>query len=191
MILFKAWDGGRLMRNTGQLKATRVIGSVGTLVGASVLLVSTALAAPAARGLAAPKWLSVSASSKTATLTMIGEYNSSNNGYNFDGYSNGKMVVTVPVNWTIKVKCSTAASAVLSHSCVITKGLTSTKPAFPGAGVKNATAGLAPGSKQTFTFVPSKTGTYKINCVVPGHAAAGMWDTLKIVASGSPSINVK
>jgi Sulfocyanin (SoxE) domain len=154
---------------------------------ASLLFATTALAA--SNHASAKKFLSVNAGSKTATLKVIGEYNSSNNGYNFDGFSSGKMIVTIPLGWTVKVKCSDAATAAVNHSCVITKGLNATKPAFTGAGVKNPTAGLTPGSSATFSFVANKTGTYRINCLVPGHAVAGSWDYLKVVAGGSPSIS--
>jgi uncharacterized cupredoxin-like copper-binding protein len=162
-------------------------------VGCSVSLhlVGSALAAPLATHAAAKKWLSVNTGSQTATLTLISAYNSTNNGYNFDGYGNGKMVVTIPMGWHVKVKCSTDSSATVNHSCAVTKSLTATKPAFPHATVPNAMNGLAPGSSATFTFVPTKVGRYRINCLVPGHEAAGMWDTLMVVASGTPAISFK
>ena len=40
----------------------------------------------------------------------------------------------------------------------------------------------------TFEFTPSVMGNYRIDCLVPGHEPAGMWDTLKVVDSGTPSI---
>jgi hypothetical protein len=158
---------------------------------ASVLFATSALAAPQAKSSAAKKWLSVNTSTRTATYTWINGYNGKNNGYNIDGYFNGQMVLTVPVGWTVKVKCSVASSSPVNHSCAVTKKLSATKTAFAHAAIKDPTGGLVPGGSETFKFVPTTTGTYKMLCLVPGHEEAGHWDTLKVIASGTPSITTK
>ncbi|HVA89140.1 MAG TPA: sulfocyanin-like copper-binding protein, partial [Chloroflexota bacterium] len=52
----------------------------------------------------------------------------------------------------------------------------------------NASTGVGQGVQQTLTFTATKVGTYAIVCAVPGHAAAGMWDVLKVTQGGLASI---
>lgn len=161
-----------------------LVTGVGLTAAAAVVGISSAFAAPAPG-----RFLKVSGT--TATLTLISAYNNSTFGYNFDGYAKGKLVVSIPLGYTVRVVCTTAKTASVNHSCAITKKLSATKAAFPGAESKNPQTGLAPGQTGTFTFTASKKGTYKIICLVPGHGDAGMWDTLKVTKGGAPSIASK
>src|SRR5689334_8345943 len=81
-------------------------------VRAAACAVALALALPASGVVAAhhptthtsaPKWLVVNAKTKTAVLTLIAAYNNNLSGFNFNGYGNGKMVVSVPVNYHVNV----------------------------------------------------------------------------------------
>lgn len=157
-------------------------------VGLSSLLMSGSVLAAGSH--VGPPWLTTNKSKKIANLTLVGAYNSAAGGFNFDGYDKGKMTVTVPVGWTVDVVCMTSNKSKISHSCAITKSVTSTKPAFKGAESAKATTGFTPGKSGSFHFKPNKTGTYKIVCLVPGHASAGMWDTFKVVSKGTPSIKL-
>ncbi|MGH2391095.1 MAG: sulfocyanin-like copper-binding protein, partial [Chloroflexota bacterium] len=129
----------------------------------------------------------------TATLRLVAGLGSANSGFNFDGASNGQLVVSIPVGYKLTVKFSNAA--VPAHSAVVTAYANRTAavfpPAFPGAATPNPTAGVGKGVQQTFTFTAAKVGTYAIVCAVPGHAAAGMWDVLKISQGGSPAISTE
>lgn len=40
----------------------------------------------------------------------------------------------------------------------------------------------------TSAFTPDTPGTYRIDCLVPGHDEGGMWGTLEVTSSGTPSI---
>jgi hypothetical protein len=62
-------------------------------------------------------------------------------------------------------------------------------PAFPGASTPDPVTGLAPAASATFDFTPTTAGDYRIECLVPGHDPAGMWATLKVVESGTPSVS--
>jgi sulfocyanin len=130
------------------------------------------------------------ATAHTATLLLVAGLGSANSGFNFDGASNGRMVVSIPVGYTVTVRFINAAA--LAHSAVVTayanRTAASFPPAFPGAATPNATTGVGQGVRQTFTFTAKKVGTYAIVCAVPGHAAAGMWDVLKVTQGGSASI---
>lgn len=162
----------------------RLAAGIGLAVAVTLAGFSGVLAAPKPT-----KFFKVSG--KTVTLTLISAYNNNNFAYNFDGYAKGKMVVSVPLGTTIHVVCTASKKASVNHSCAITRKLSDTKPAFSGAATKSPQTGLAPGQTEKFTFIANKKGTYKIICLVPGHADAGMWDTLKVTKGGSPSIKSK
>jgi len=134
-------------------------------------------------------WMTYSPAAKTATLKLVAGYNTNLGGFNFNGYGNGRMVVSIPTGWKVTVDFSNQGQ--LPHSVAIVHTKTSTAPAFPGAGLAGGllTSGLAQGKAATFTFVAGAPGTYRIVCLVPGHEAAGMWDTFVVTGAGTlPSI---
>jgi uncharacterized cupredoxin-like copper-binding protein len=71
------------------------------------------------------------------------------------------------------------------------KNASSYTPAFKGAESPNPVTGVGKGKTQKFTFVANKVGSYAFVCAVPGHEAAGMWDTFVVAKSGSATIKVK
>jgi plastocyanin len=103
------------------------------------------------------------------------------------------MIVTIPLGTKVTVKFSNKAS--LPHSVMVTTwadrmAASNFATVFNGASSPNPTNGSTAGSPATFTFTANKAGTYAIVCAVPGHALAGMWDTLKVVKGGSASISL-
>jgi sulfocyanin len=141
----------------------------------------------------APRWLVVDTKTHTATLTLIASYNGALGGFNFNGDGKGKMVVSVPVGYTVHVNFTNEGS--IPHSAVITpyseRNSTSGFPlAFHGASTKNPTAGTAQGKTERFSFVANKAGKYALVCVVPGHAVAGMWDVFEVTHGGKATIKV-
>jgi sulfocyanin SoxE-like protein len=131
------------------------------------------------------QFLKVDARTHTASVTLIASYNGTNNGFNFDGYSR-ELMWKVPRGWTVRVLCENRGS--LRHSCAVVANSLATKPAFPGASTRHPKVGLAPGKKARFSFRAAKAGTYRFACLVPGHEDARMWDVLKIVRRGKPSV---
>lgn len=135
------------------------------------------------------KWISYHASSKTADVTLKAGLNG---GFDFNGYSKGKMTVTVPKGWTVDVTFTNEAS--VNHSAEIVpysqlKSSSTFTPAFSGASTPNPTTGTSKGVTQNFTFTASKSGKYGIVCAVPGHDDLGMWDTFVVSSSASvPSV---
>lgn len=163
--------------------------------GALALLLTAALPASgvfaAGHTAATPKFLTVNGHS--VTLTLIAAYNNNVAGFNFDGDGNGKLVVSVPAGYSVNVVFSNKSAT--PHSALFTQFSkhTSTGPfplAFKGASSPNASSGVASGKTQKFSFVASKSGTYALVCAVPGHDAAGMWDTFKVTQGGKPSIKL-
>jgi sulfocyanin len=140
------------------------------------------------------KWMKVIAAKKTIVLSVNAGFGGANSGMDFDGYADGKMVVNVPLGWTVNV--AFVNSGALPHSVVFEPwgeniNSQTPTPAFPKAETPNPVAGTAPGGKESFSFKASKAGKYKFLCAFPGHAQLGMWDTM-IVKSGlkAPSVTL-
>jgi hypothetical protein len=128
---------------------------------------------------------------KTVGLLLVSSATDGDGGFNFDGYWNGAMRVSVPVGWQVNVTCKNA-STTLSHSCAIVKDVPlspfGAPLAFPGASSPTPVDGLLPGVATTFSFVADKVGTYRIACLVSGHEFDGMWDWLFVTPGGSPHV---
>jgi uncharacterized cupredoxin-like copper-binding protein len=131
------------------------------------------------------KFLAVDAHRHRVTITLTASYDGENGGFNFDGYSRFLMW-TVPRGWTVHVVCKNRGP--LRHSCAVVNGADSVKPAFPGAAIPHPQIGLQAGHSAGFTFRASRDGVFRFACLVPGHETARMWDVLKIVRHGRPSV---
>ncbi|MDB5076854.1 MAG: hypothetical protein JWO42_3033, partial [Chloroflexi bacterium] len=120
-------------------------------------------------------------------------YDSSNSGFNFDGYSRGKANFTVPVGWNVEFLFSNKQS--LPHSLGVTSDLKTppTEPFFGFLPVQtpNANVGVGPNSVQIAGLTASHSGRYHIVCLVPGHLQSGMWDNFTVSSTATmPSIQV-
>lgn len=151
---------------------------------AAALLVGTGVAQ------ASPAWAVTKG--KVVNLTLVAAYNQNSSGFNFNGAAKGQMTVTVPLGDTVNVTFSN--NAPLPHSAQIVAyssnpPATAVPDAFKNANSANPTTGSSKGAPQKFSFVANKAGKYLIICAVPGHAAAGMWDTL-VVAKGAKAATV-
>jgi len=129
------------------------------------------------------KWLTVDNSKKSVDLKLEAGVN---DGFNFNGYDKGSMIVTVPTGWKVNATFTNDSSA--AHSAVIVPfdqvaKMSGFTPAFSGATTPNPVAGVGQNVAQKFSFTADKAGKYGIVCAVPGHDGAGMWDIL--VVSGS------
>jgi hypothetical protein len=150
-----------------------------------VIAVALASLAVAAKPPDPKRFLRVDARHRTVNVTLIAGYDGSNNGFNFDGYSR-YLMWTVPRGWLVRVTCTNRGE--LRHSCAVVRGPSSTTPAFHGASSPQPLVGLAHGRTATFAFRATKAGVYRFACLVPGHEAARMYDVLKVVARGKPSV---
>jgi sulfocyanin SoxE-like protein len=150
------------------------------VLGALVVALSLALKSPPPPS----RFLAVDARRHRVTITLIAAYDGGNGGFNFDGYSR-VLMWTVPRGWTVHVVCKNRGP--IRHSCAVVRS-GSTKPAFRGAATPQPRIGLEPGQTAGFTFRAGQTGVYRFACLVPGHELARMWDVLKIVRRGKPSV---
>jgi hypothetical protein len=153
--------------------------ALAALVTASVLA-GTAAAAPGPA-----RYLAWNASTRTVHLTLLAGLGAANNGFNFDGYGRGELLVTVPLGARVVVDCENRGA--MRHSCAIVANALAQRPAFRRA----ATPALGPGAKESFTFTASRTGTFRIACLVPGHEQARMWDVLDVKRVARPTISAR
>jgi len=138
---------------------------------------------------------SSSTSAKSVTLNIIGAQRGSSNSFNFNGYSNGNMVIKIPEGWKVTVHYTVQGS--LAHSAIIVpwsqRQASSFTKAFPGSAIPDYQSGITSGDPPaTFSFTASSAGRYAIVCAVPGHDDLGMWDEIDVVSGlAKPDVLVK
>ncbi len=159
-------------------------------LGGPLLVLVCVGAVAASAGRPSPwRWLAWNARTHTVRLTLAAGLGGANGGFDFDGYGRGELLVTVPLGWRVIVDCENRCAR--RASCAVVRGALSVRPAFPGASTPQPLAGLAPGSRATFSFVASRTGSYRIASLVPGEEQARMWDVLDVVRRARPSISAR
>lgn len=147
----------------------------------------------------APEWIKYDAEAKTVDLQITAALTHVNGGWNFNGYTNGDLTITVPLGWRVHVDF-VSRDANVPHSLGIINAEPGSLPpsgdqaraAFRGAYTVPFAEGLRAYQEQSFDFTADKAGTFILYCGVPGHAASGMWDYF-IVADGiaQPVVTVK
>jgi len=153
-------------------------------------VLAAAAAAAALAGKPDPqRFMSVDTRSRTVALTLVAGYDSENQGFNFDGYGRGELLVTVPVGWRVRVACENRGG--MRHSCAVVPGPMTATPAFRGASVPDPVQGLDPGSQAAFSFVASRAGSYRLASIVPGDEEARLWDVLEVARVARPSISAR
>jgi uncharacterized cupredoxin-like copper-binding protein len=184
-----------IRRNIMHLRPARLIaaGALALAVSGSAALASQPAASAHNATASTPMWLVANAKTHTVTLTVIAGYNNAMGGFNFNGYFKGGMLVTIPIGYKVNVVFSNKSP--LPHSVEFVtfakKDASTYTPAFKGATSPNPTTGIGAGKVQKFTFVANKVGSYAFVCAVPGHEAAGMWDTFAVAKSGKATLKVK
>ena len=101
--------------------------------GATQQAPPSALATVAARPLPSAQLsqsLSFDAASRTVTLTMVANVPGTPSEFNYNGYTNGALVITVPRGWDVTVHCNDDPAATYAHSCTVVSGPNSKVPAF-------------------------------------------------------------
>lgn len=139
-------------------------------------------ASPAAVAMLA-SWMSVEASAKTVTFDITMGVPGPNR-FNFNGYTNGGLTITVPRGWKVRMNVVNQSSGA-PHSLEVAsvtgaEPMTGVRPAFAGAATKDLIGGFAAGASDEISFVADRSGNYQILCGVDGHAAAGMWGSFVV-----------
>jgi sulfocyanin len=131
--------------------------------------------------------------SKTVELTLIAGKTNANGSFNFNGFSNGQMTLTVPVGWRVVVHYQNFSPLRHSFDVIPYTGrqpdAPPPPPVFRGATTQDPVSGIGVGKQETIMFVVDRPGKYEYLCGVVGHAQAGMWNYLVVSSSAkAPSV---
>jgi hypothetical protein len=131
-------------------------------------------------------FIHVDASTQSVVVTLIAGHPATDIQFNYDGYGNGSLVLTVPTGWLVTIQC--VNNGTVPNSCAVVADGDSTTPLQPGWTTANPRRGLDPGQSASFAFTPTATGSYRIASLVDGNEASGMWADLEISAGGVPTL---
>lgn len=133
------------------------------------------------------QYLKVDAQTKTAVLTLIAGYPASDYEFNYNGYTDGQLVLHVPVGWQVTVQCANRST--INNSCAVVADSHSADPVDPAWTTPDPMTGLKPGESASFVFAPQATADYRIASLVPGSEASGMWLQVRVVSGGKPTVS--
>lgn len=138
------------------------------------------------------QWFSFNAATKAVSLTMVAGGQNVNGGFNFNGYTKGRLVISVPKGWRTTVQCKDDPLSG-AHSCSVVRGPDTTQPAFPGSTLPDPTGSgfVSGGDTKTFSFTADSLMVGRFVCLLTGHQAAGMWVTFQVTESGQPSVGTR
>jgi Sulfocyanin (SoxE) domain len=128
------------------------------------------------------KYIQVDDSSHSAIVTLIAGYPATDIQFNYNGYGDGALVLTVPAGWSITIQCENRGT--VPNSCAVVSDQRSSAPIDPLWTTPDPSRGLDPGQSASFVFMPDQPGGYRIASLVDGHEASGMWADLEVVGSG-------
>lgn len=168
----------------------------GKWAGLAILgVLSVALAGCGTQSISASKWMTVHPASKTVDLKVESTYSSSLQSAVFDGYTRGKLVITIPRGYHVNMDFINNGLIPESVGIYHHHHL-----AFKGAGEPYhlvsllPTAGIVPGKSQTYRFKASQVGTFTLGDMLNGdpnnQPTSDLWDTVKVVSKGTPSMAV-
>ena len=135
-------------------------------------------------GITADDLLRPGATPNSVKVVLVATFNAANYGMNFNGYSHGKAVLTVPVGWKMDVTFINPSP--IPHSAIVcekaeTKKLQIAEPYFEGGATPKHIMGQTMG-KSEFSFTPDEAGEFALACGFPSHAVAGHWISLNVSA---------
>ena len=131
-------------------------------------------------------FIKVDTAAQAAVVTLIAGHPATDNQFNYDGYSSGALVLTVPVGWQVTIQCLNHGT--VPNSCAIVADGHATEPVSADWSISNPQRGLDPGQSSSFAFTPTKAGSYRIASLVGGNEASGMWLDLEVTAGGVPTL---
>lgn len=142
-----------------------------------------------------PEWMQVDEPHKIVRLDITAaEQAKDPTPFNFNGFANGKLNVTVPKGWLVQMVFVNNGD--IPHSLEVAPigsqiPIQGEPPAFSGATTPELDAGLASHQSAAFQFRASTPGRFRILCGVPGHAISGMWDYFVVSATVTqPSVAI-
>lgn len=140
------------------------------------------------------KWNPVT---KTVTFKLIaGIPGRAKSPFNFDGYTDGELTLTVPESSTVVMNFvnedGTPHSAQVIPDERPIPNMALDQPGIPRAYSKAAGEGIAQFGTDVIRFKAAPAGNYLIFCGVPGHGLSGMWIRFKVSPdAATPSLTEK
>ena len=144
-------------------------------------------------GITADDLLKLGDKPKTVKVVLVATFNAANYGMNFNGYSHGNALMTVPKDWTVEVTFINPSP--IPHSAIVidraeTKKLQVPEPYFEGGATPKHIQGMSAG-KAEFSFVADEAGEFALACGFPAHSATGHWLALTVSESAAfPSLKL-
>jgi sulfocyanin len=165
-----------------------------TVIGLRIsILLAAVLVAAACTGTGGQGQAGTPNAAKTVELTLIAGKTNANGSFNFNGFSNGQMTLTVPTGWRVVVHYQNFSALRHSFDVISYTGkqpdAPPPPPVFKGATTQDPVSGIGVGKEETITFVADRAGKYEYLCGVAGHAPAGMWNYLVVSSTAkAPSV---
>jgi Sulfocyanin (SoxE) domain len=131
-------------------------------------------------------FIKVDPATHVAVVTLIAGHPATDNQFNYDGYSSGALVLTIPVGWQVTIQCLNHGT--VPNSCAIVADGKATEPLQSDWSTPNPQRGLDPGQSSGFAFNPTAAGSYRIASLVGGNEASGMWADLEVKGGGVPTL---
>jgi hypothetical protein len=131
-------------------------------------------------------FIKVDEATHAAVVTLIAGHPATDNQFNYDGYSSGALILTIPVGWQVTIQCLNHGT--VPNSCSIVSNGAATEPVDAGWSTPNPHAGLDPGQSSGFSFSATAPGSYRIASLVGGNEASGMWADLEVTGGGVPTL---
>lgn len=129
------------------------------------------------------RWLIFDASTRSATITLVAAYDATAGGFNLNGANKGALLFTVPRGWRVTVRCMNNASG-RRYACALARSPGASVGAPPSA----RTSELPPGAQAAFSFASGSPTRYRLVAISDGHQPVGMWVTLDVTRSRTPSV---
>ena len=130
---------------------------------------------------------------KTVKLLLVATWTDDNYGMNFNGYSKGGAVYTIPKGWNVEVTFINPGP--VPHSLIViertaVKKIQMAEPYFKGAAVPKHLQGMSY-DRAAFAFVADEAGEFAFACGFPTHAMNGHWIALDISEeAGEPTLKL-
>lgn len=134
------------------------------------------------------KW---NATTRTATFKLVaGIPGRAKSPFNFDGFTDGELTLTIPLNATVVLNFvnedGTPHSAQVIPDARPIPNMAMDQPAIPRAYSRAVGEGIAQFGTDVIRFKAAPAGNYLVFCGVPGHGLSGMWIRLKVSADSLP-----
>lgn len=160
---------------------------------------SGGLPAPPSGPMTMPDWYVVDNDAQTVHLTLIAGETPLQNYWNYNGANNGDLAITVPAGYTVTIE-QVNRDPNMAHSIGILALPNSfamppqPNPVFEGAISQNPLSmveATMPGETESIEFVASEAGSYGLVCLIPGHAAVGMWLYFNVSGDGEAGVQAR